>query len=156
MCDSVHRGGVSASVHAGIPHPPRSRYHTPPGSRPPQEQTPPLGADIPPWEQTPLEQTPPWSRLHWEQTPPGSRHPLGLSTHTPRRHPPVEQTPPPGKQTPVYGQRAAVTHPTAMHSCFLKIFEGCKSFLYSHFGWTSGDICSGLQSQGGSLACMLC
>ena len=51
MCDSVHRG-VSASVHAGIPHPPRadtprSRHplgadtpqsrHTPP---PPQNQTP--------------------------------------------------------------------------------------------------------------------
>ena len=37
VCDSVHRG-VSASVHAGIPHPP-TRY--PPG------QTHPPGADTP-------------------------------------------------------------------------------------------------------------
>ena len=62
-------GGVSASVHAGIPHPP--------------EQSPrnraPLGAD------TPLEQTPP------------------------------------GKQTPVYGQRAAGTQPTGKHSCDLEL-----------------------------------
>ena len=37
-----------------------------------------------------------------DQTPPGSRHP-----------------PPPGKQTPAYGQRAAGSHPTGMHSCFV-------------------------------------
>ena len=35
--------------------------------------------------------------------PPGSRH------HQPPN--------PPGKQTPAYGQRAAGTHPTGMHSC---------------------------------------
>ena len=54
VCHSVHRGeGVSASVHAGIPHPP--------------EQTPPRA-------ETPLEHTPPpWSTHH----PPRSRHPLG-------------------------------------------------------------------------------
>ena len=63
---SVHGGGwggvgVSASVHAGIPHPPtpRDQVH-------PWEQTPP-GAD------TPLE-----------QTPPGSRHPPGADTPSPR------------------------------------------------------------------------
>ena len=49
VCNSVHRGGVSASVHAGI--------HTPLGADTPWEQTPP-GADTPP------EQTPPWSRHH--------------------------------------------------------------------------------------------
>ena len=74
-------GGVSASVHAGIPHtplweqtPPKQTHRleqTPtPGSRhPPQEQTPP-GAGTPPRADTPSrEQTPP------EQTPPGCRHP---------------------------------------------------------------------------------
>ena len=60
---SVHRGEGSASVHAGMPPPPRAdppsrhtttplpdtpREQTPPGSRPPREQTPPI-----------LEQTPP-------------------------------------------------------------------------------------------------
>ena len=67
-------GGVSASVHAGIP-------------------LPLLGADNPP---------PP------EQTTPGSRHPPEADT-------------PPWKQTPGYGQWAAGTHPTGMHSCFVKI-----------------------------------
>ena len=43
----------------------------------------------------------------------GSRHPPGLST-------------PPKKQTPAYGQRAAGTHPTGMHSCFFLKFK----FLY--------------------------
>ena len=66
LINSVHRGGVSASVHAGMAHPPGSRHppgadtpgsrhpleHTPPradpmGSRYPLEQTPPLGADTP-------------------------------------------------------------------------------------------------------------
>ena len=53
VCDSVHGGGVSASVHAGIPpsgsRPPRSR---PPRADTPQAQTfpqsrPPPGADTP-------------------------------------------------------------------------------------------------------------
>ena len=49
--------------------------------------------------------------------PPKSRHPSGRR-HPPRsRHTPQEQTPP-GKQTPAYGQRAAGTHPTGMHSCY--------------------------------------
>ena len=65
--------GGSASVHAGIP----------PGTRPPQEQTP-------------LEQTPPGTRP-LEQTPPLGPDPLGPD-------PPQEQTPPgpdpPGADTP--------------------------------------------------------
>ena len=86
--------GVSASVHAGIPPP--SRH--PPGTTQPLEQTPP-GPDTP------------QSRHHPpEQTPPGTRHTPPQST------PPSEHTPP-GKQTPAYGQRAAGTHPTGMHSC---------------------------------------
>ena len=75
-------GGVSASVHAGIPHCPPPRSDTP-------EQTPPRS------RHTPQEQA---------DTPPGSRHPP-RNRHTP------------GKQTPVYGQWAAGTHPTWMHSC---------------------------------------
>ena len=45
------------------------------------------------------------------QTPPRADTPQEQTT-------PREQTPPPGKQTPAYGQRAASTHPTGMHSCF--------------------------------------
>ena len=72
-------------------------WDTPPRADTPGSRHPP-GADTLP-EQTPREQTPPRSR-----TPPtGSRHPRS-------RHPP-------GKQTAAYGQRAAGTHPTGMHSC---------------------------------------
>ena len=38
--------------------------------------------------------------------------------------PPAGRPPPSGKQTPAYGQRAAGTHPTGMHSCnkyYLKV-----------------------------------
>ena len=65
---------------------------------------------------TPPEQTPPWTtppqsrHPPFEQTPPWSRHPQ-------RPTPPDQTPPPPGKQTPGYGQRAAGTHPTWMHSC---------------------------------------
>ena len=44
--------------------------------------------------------------------------------------PPLEQTPlpppppPPGKRTAAYGQRAAGTHPTGMHSCFIAVCVG--------------------------------
>ena len=85
VCDSVHRGGVSASVHAGIP-PPRSRH--PPSRHPPRADTPPktrppLGAD------TPQDQTPPRSRHPTQRPdPPRNRHPP-WSRHSPRtRHPP--------------------------------------------------------------------
>ena len=64
VCDSVHRG-VSATVHAGIPHTPWSRH-------PPD---------------TPPEPTP---------------------------------SPTPRKQTTAYGQRAASTHPTGVHSCDIR------------------------------------
>ena len=115
-------GEGCASVHAGIPPPSR---HPPPGADTPREQTPPwsrhpLGADTLPGADTPPEQTPPWSRhpprsRHpWEQTPPLEPPP------PPREQKPhPEQTPPtPRKQTQAYGQRAAGTHPTGMHSCF--------------------------------------
>ena len=71
VCHSVHREGVSASVHAGIPHP--------------------LGADTPP------EQTPPRVDTPQEQTPPRSRHPPGAdptwSRHSLGADTPQEQTP---------------------------------------------------------------
>ena len=67
---SVH-GGVSASVHAGIPPPPQQ---TPLQTRHPlgQDTPPPLGPDMPPWNQTPpLDQTSPRPDTHlWDQTPP--------------------------------------------------------------------------------------
>ena len=74
FCSQGGRG--SASVHAGIPHPPppRSRHPSPgtrhprsrhpPRTRHPLEQTPTREHTPPPWEQTPPDQTPP---------PPGSR-----------------------------------------------------------------------------------
>ena len=91
VCHSVHRGDVSASVHAGIPHPP--------------EQTP-------PWEQTPNgSRHPPRADTSQEQTSPGIRHPprrrhsrdetplLGADT-SPWSRCPLEQNhpPPPGSR----------------------------------------------------------
>ena len=43
---------------------------------------------------------------------------IPLGADTPRRRHPPEQTPP-WEQTPAYGQWAAGTHPTGMHSCWL-------------------------------------
>ena len=86
---------------------------TPPTSRHPHEQTPPHrhppGTDTPLWEQTPPRADTPKSRHPSEQTPPRVDNPQS-------RHPP-ESRHLPRKQTPAYGQRAAGTHPTGMHSC---------------------------------------
>ena len=114
-------GGVSASVHVGIPPPiadtPGSRH--PPGadthwSRHPPEQTNPLDQTAPrantPWSRCPPQQTTPPEQTN---TPPRSRHPpeekssqeqtppsLGADTLLPgSRHPP-EQTQPLGEDTP--------------------------------------------------------
>ena len=98
-------------------------YYTtsPHASRHPLSRHPP-GSRHPPRADTPQ------SRL----LPPGSRHPPGADTHppgadTPREQIPPEQTPLPRKQTPAYGQRAADTHPTGMHSCS-SIFSMVCSF----------------------------
>ena len=81
--NSVH-GGVSASVHAGMPSPradpPRSR---PPGGRCPPEQTPPPRSRHRPGSRhPPRKQTTPWKQTSpreadtpRKQTTPGSRHP---------------------------------------------------------------------------------
>ena len=90
VCLSTGGGRVSASVHAGIPDPPRTRQT-------PQTRQPPPGPGSPP-----LHQAPPRTR----QTSPG-----------PGIHPPRTRQTPPGKQTAAYGLRAAGTHPTGMHSC---------------------------------------
>ena len=119
---SVHGGGVggvgvSASVHAGIPHPPGSRH--PPWSTHPPEQTPRSrhtpgsrhcpGADTlqsrHPQSRHPLEQTPPRSRRHpLEQTPPGADIPPLEQTppraDTPGADTPPEKKTPPGADTP--------------------------------------------------------
>ena len=96
-------GGVSASMHAGIPiHPPGSR--PPPGADPPWSRHPPGNRH--PLEQTPLEQTPLGSR-HTPQSrhpPPGSRHPWsrhpqGADTHPQIRYP-QSRHPPPGSRHP--------------------------------------------------------
>ena len=95
VCLSTGGVGVSVSVHAGIPHPPRSR--------------PPLGADTPPNPQsrhTPSRHPP---RRH-----PKSRHPPGADI--PRsRHPPeadIPQSRHPPKQTPP-GADPPSRHPPA-------------------------------------------
>ena len=90
VCDSVHSGGLQAE-------------RTPPGQGEPPPPTrqgePPLGADPP--SSPPHGAAPPT-----EQTPRAGRTP-----------PPGQGEPPPGKHTPAYGQRAAGTRPTGMHSC---------------------------------------
>ena len=103
-CVCPQGGGVSASVHAGIP--------PPLGADPPGADTP-LGAD-PPGADTPRADTPhPWSKYTplGLSTSPGTKYtPPGLSTHPP--------------QTLACGQRVAGTHPTGMHSCFLLLPVG--------------------------------
>ena len=90
---SVHRGvGVSASVHAGIPHSPRSRQ--PPGADTPK------GADTP-RSDTPQSRHPPGSRhppvadTPWGADPREQTTPWGADTHPPEQTPPREQTTPP-------------------------------------------------------------
>ena len=97
-------------------HLPRSTPEHTPWSRPPKpiRNRPPLGADPP---------------KHTHPSP--GAHPPG---HTSLEHTPPEQTPPtltfspppPGKQTPAYGQRAAGTHPTGVHSCYKLCYERCE------------------------------
>ena len=53
--------------------------------------------------------------------PPGRENPRTRQTLQAGRTP-LDQAVPPGKQTPEYSLRAAGTHPTGMHSCFLEIW----------------------------------
>ena len=52
-----------------------------------------------------------------DQTPPPGTSP------PPMENPLRDGEPPPGKQTPAYGLRAAGTHPTGMHSSSFLIFK---------------------------------
>ena len=90
VCHSVHRGDLPQCMLGCQP---------PQGQTPPQQQTPPgtrppSAADTPPGPDTPLGPDPP------DQTPQSRQSP-----------------PPPRKQTPACGLRAAGMHPTGMHSC---------------------------------------
>ena len=92
-------------------------------SIPPQTRHLPRADTIPPEQTPPLEQTPRGPDPKTPQT----RHPLrGDTTPQSRHHPqsrhPQDQIPLPRKHTPAYGQRAASTHPTGMHSCSHSVF----------------------------------
>ena len=93
------RGNTPRSRHN--PPPPRSRHNPPPPrSRHPQKQTPPGSRHHP----QPQKQTPP---------PPEADTPLAqVDTPSRSRHPTEADV------TPAYGQCAAGTHPTGMHSCY--------------------------------------
>ena len=107
VCDSVNRGG------GGSPeNPPGTRQPTPPGpgNHPPGPGNPPRT------RQPPRDQA----------TPPGPGNP-------PRHQ---ADPPPVGKNTAAYGQWAAGTHPTVMHSCF------CLSVCLSVGpGWGWHEVC---------------
>ena len=89
-------------------NPPPEPRRTPPGlGRPPQTK-----------ENTPGPGRPP-SGPRRTPSPPDQADPPG-----PRRTPPgTKENPPPArKNTAAYGQWAAGTHPTGMHSCFITYF----------------------------------
>ena len=88
-------------------------FTPPPEQTPPREETPPR-ADTPQIRHHPPGSTPPRADIPPPRadTPQIRHHPPGSTA------PPPEQTPPPGKRTAAYGQRAADTHPTGMHSCY--------------------------------------
>ena len=120
VCPRGRGVGLSASVHAGIPHPPGADtpwQQTPPGSRHPPEQTPleqtPPGADTPHGADTPRSRHPPTADTH----PPGSKQPPPGADTTPEQTPP-EQTPPHPRDTVT---AADGTHHTGMHSCVMTI-----------------------------------
>ena len=74
---------------------------------PPWQGEPP-SRENPPGKETPLARRPPW-----QGEPPQQREP-------PQQEEPPGKENPPGRETPpAYGQWAAGTHPTGMHSCCL-------------------------------------
>ena len=104
--------------------PPKGR---PPCQGDPQEGVPPRGRpprkEAPPRRRPPKKEAPPP-----KETPPRRRHPPKKEAPSrrrppPRRRHPPRRRPPPRKQTQAYGQWAAGTHPTGMHSCLFCFFE---------------------------------
>ena len=114
------RGGLRAGrtpPGQGDPHPPLGMETPPAGRNPPGSRHPPTRAGRNP----PQEQTPPWQ---------GGTPPPGADI-------PLVGRPPQGKQTAAYGQWAAGTHPTGMHSCLIrvathqgKIFSLCQGIFF--------------------------
>ena len=117
-------------------NPPRTRQIPPAGRTPPWQGEPPRTRQTqqqgePPWQaDTPPQGKPPWDQADTPRTrqtpPPGRENHPHPPTPTPGRQnhhpPPAGRTPPPGpgrqgKKTAAYGQWAACTHPTGMHSC---------------------------------------
>ena len=102
---SGHRGGVPGLVLGGVPdrHTPQTRC-------------------------TPWDQVHPLDQVH----PPGpGTLPLGPGTPPlDQVHPPGPDTPPEPGTPPEYGQRAAGTHPTGMHSCLIFKSHLTKCFLF--------------------------
>ena len=121
VCVCPQGGRVSASVHAGIPDPPRPGRQTPPRDQAGRSPPPRPGRQIPPSETRqadplgPGRPPPLWTR----QTPLRTRHTPPQTRQTPPR---PGRTPLPGKQTAAYCLRAAGTHSTGMHSCWHSLF----------------------------------
>ena len=111
-------GGVSASVHAGIP---------PQEQTSPQEQTPPAPS---PWEQTPQSRHPPGADTPQSRHSPRSRHPPGAAdTPPPGVDPlgadtPLEQTPHPPQQTPLPEADSGVRSTSGRYASY------CNAFLF--------------------------
>ena len=85
---------------------------TPPGTRLPLPGRTTLGPDPFPRPDPPVrENNPPRTKPPWDQTPQDQTPPAR------ENNPPGTRSPPLGKQTAAYDQRAAGTHPTGMHSC---------------------------------------
>ena len=135
---------VSASVHAGIPHPPQgadtSPKQTPPEQTAPQEQTPPL-QQTSPQSSHPQEQTPP---------PPGADTPRG---DTPRsRHPPGSRHPPPPRGSHCCGQYASYWNAFLLHRIFKKMTRIDSSRMHTvccSGRLRGGGVCLGCVSAGG-------
>ena len=92
--------------------PPRTRENPPgPGRTPPTKENPPGTRENPPDQGEPPGpgRTPPGPG----RTPPDQGEPPPT-----RENPPGTRENPPGKKTAAYGQWAAGTHPTGMHSCY--------------------------------------
>ena len=94
----------------------------------PSTRHPPPGPDQTLRDQTtPPEQTPPWD---WTRPPWARPHPLPDQI-PPEQTLPPDQTPP-GRQTSGYGQWAAGTHPTGMHSCWNFILQSLVTLIYQN------------------------
>ena len=139
----LYTGGVSGEPPRDQGEPPRTRQ-TPPRDQgePPlgrTRQTPPPDQGEPPRDQgdppRTKENPPPQTR----QTPPDQAdppHPPG----TKENPPPGPRRTPPGKKTAAYGQWAAGTHLTGMHSCSY-IFADNNQLYGTMPKWNFHDIC---------------